>query len=107
MELGKLYQIKEDFWFVYPEKHRAALTSGINHSFSWGLAGEQHVANQAVNISKSLRCNVTYLSPKTILFPIETDVEYVKVISGEGVGWMVVIDVCTKHFEELKENQSL
>ena len=46
-------------------------------------------ASNATYWSKRLNCDVSYISPKTILFPIEIDEKYVKVVSGEGVGWMV------------------
>ena len=32
---------------------------------------------------------VSYIPPNTNLFPVEMDGKYVKVVSGEGVGWMI------------------
>ena len=52
---------------------------------------------------KQLDCNVTFISPKTVLFPVEMDGKYVKVISGEGVGWIIVYDWVDEYFEEIKE----
>lgn len=102
IDKNKIYKIK-DYWYLYPEKHRAALATGYNHSFVWEDLGEQYIAQVVVGLSKDLYCNVTYLSPKTILFPIETDGDYVKVISTEGVGWIIVKEAAKDRFKELKQ----
>ena len=91
MDLGKLYQIKKYFWLLYPTKEAAvahaasvAAAAAVAAAASAGTA-----ATLAVYWSEEFNCNVSYISPETVLFPVEVDGEYVKVISGEGVGWMI------------------
>lgn len=87
MNKNGLYQIKKHFWLLYPSKDIAAALAALAAAY-WG---------------KQLDCNVTFISPKTVLFPVEMDGKYVKVISGEGVGWIIVYDWVDEYFEEIKE----
>ena len=40
--------------------------------------------------SNQLNCDVSFISPKTILFPIEIDGKFLKILSTTGeIGWMI------------------
>ena len=57
--------------------------------------------------SNQLNCDVSFISPKTILFPIEIDGKFLKILSTTGeIGWMIYPEneEWTKgSFEEVKE----
>ena len=81
MQVGKLYQVKQYFWYLYPSKDIAAAAAAA--------AASEAAAANAAYFSKHFKCNVTYLSPETILFPVEIDGRHMKIVSGEGVGWII------------------
>ena len=96
MNKNGLYQIKRHCWMLYPSKDIAAASSDTSpYRVSANI--------EAAYLSKQFKCNVSYLSSNTIFFPVETDGRYVKVISGEGVGWIIVEDWAKGSFEEVKE----
>ena len=98
LELGKLYQIKGNmFWFVFPTKETA---EGIEPGHT---CPEDMAKIYSKVYSKNRGCSVSYLSPEATVCPVEIDRYYAKVISGEGVGWIIVEDWAEKYFEEVKE----
>ena len=90
LNVGKLYQIKRFFWMVYPEKTYAAAAHVAEATCAtvWASDKPAAVASWSDYLSRKFNCNVTYISPNSILFSVETDGKYVKVISTEGIGWM-------------------
>ena len=112
MQVGKLYQIKKFFWFLFPSKDIAttrtdpALLATSRLAVAATSAAADVAAANAAYFSKHFKCNVTYLSPETILFPVEIDGRHMKIVSGEGVGWIIYPenDEWTKGtIEEVKE----
>ena len=103
MEIGKLYQIKKWFWLLFPSKETAAAARSDSARSGVAAAFIDAPFGNADHWNKKLNCNVTYISPNTIFFPVETDGNYVKVVSGEGVGWIVVQNWAKHYFEEIKE----
>lgn len=96
MELGKLYQIKKHFWLLYPSKDIAALATPVRRTAA-------SAADYSDYWSERFKCNVSYIPPNTILFPVEIEGKFVKVISTEGIGWMIVEDWAKECVEEVKE----
>ena len=100
LELGKLYQVKAYCWLLYPSKESASDCMALSDGVDYTQQGDFYSAYW----SEKLNIHITYISPKDILFPVETNGEYVKVISGEGVGWFVASKRSRDHyFQELKE----
>ena len=88
LNVGKLYKIEKYFWLLYPSKDIAARHATAGTATTTVVATTT-AACAAAYWSKQFNCNLTYISPKTILFPVEIDGNYAKVISTEGVGWMI------------------
>ena len=110
MNKNGLYQVKQYYWFLYPTNRAAHLgaTAGVTGAATAtirtpGPTTPGDAAHYAAHWSKEFNCNVTYLSPNTILFPVEIHEKFIKVISTEGIGWMIVADWAKECFEEVKE----
>jgi hypothetical protein len=83
MEIGKLYQIKNYYWMLYPSKDTAAVAA-------------------AAYCSKRLECNVSYMSPKDMFMLLEKDGIFCKILSTEGmVGWIILADWSKGDIEEV------
>jgi hypothetical protein len=94
MEVGKLYQIKNYHWMLYPSKDTAAVAFA---------AGGALAAVAAVYWSRELGCSVSYMSPKDMFMLLEKDGIFCKVLSTEGqVGWILLSDWSKKYIEEVK-----
>lgn len=103
MNKNGLYQIKQYFWYLYPSKEIAAEIAALWDDI-FASAGTTDAASRSVDYwSKRFKCNISYISPETILFPVEIDEKYVKVISTEGVGWIIVTDSAKECFEEVTQ----
>ena len=117
MNIGKLFQIKQYFWMLYPSKETASRSArevayGVDprHVGVADVAGALVAAATAFNTvtavpsdaddddaaywsdywSNQLNCDVSFISPKTILFPIEIDGKFLKILSTTGeIGWMI------------------
>ena len=101
MNKNRLYQVKQYYWLLYPTNQATAASP---FAISLGMHGTaDDAAHYTAHWSKEFNCNVTYLSLNTILFPVEIHEKFIKVISTEGVGWMIVGDWAKECFEEVKE----
>ena len=106
MNIGKLYQIKQYFWMLYPSKEIAAsaLAAEPEARILCVASTWLPAATEASHYwSRELNCNVSYISLETIFFPVEVNGNYVKVVSGEGVGWIIVQDWAKECFEEVTQ----
>ena len=90
MEIGKLYQIKQFFFLVYPEKTYAAAAAASRAAEAADAHGAAHgAAVYAAFWSKTLNCNVTFVTPNSIFCLIEQDGDYLKVLTTNGeLGWI-------------------
>ena len=93
MKIGKLYQVKKFYWFLYPSKERAAAAAadawwpGDDHGIA-ALHGV--VAAQAAQWSEHFKCNVTFVSENSIFCLLEEDGNFLKILSTNGeLGWMI------------------
>ena len=97
MDLGKLYQIKQYYWMLFPSKEHAHVCTAAHCSQS-----NVHSVHAAY-WSQHLKCNINSVSLNDIFCLLEKDGIYLKVLSSNGdIGWMRPID--TKGcFEEVKQ----
>jgi len=105
LELGKLYQIKQHCWLLYPEKNTARSLDLANAS-----AQDVHACLDEWNEDLEGKKIITYISPRTVFFPVEIDGLLLKVISANGeLGWMIYPEnesYTEGCIEELKEEHS-
>ena len=103
MIIGKLYQIKKFFWYIYPVKE----VIGRRMPSGEATKIENVVAVLADHWSKELNCNVSYISPNGIFCLLEQAGKYLKVLTTNGeLGWIILPEdqVWVKGtIEELKE----
>ena len=90
MNIGKLYQVKQYFWYLYPAKDIA--TAAINdaaalddYSAPCATAADENAAW----LSNFHNCNVTYISPKDIFCLLEEHGNFLEILSTNGkLGWI-------------------
>jgi hypothetical protein len=99
MKIGKLYQIKKEFWMLYPSKEIAAAADK-----PVALARRTAAAaDRAAYLSNRFKCNVSYISPNSIFCLLEQDGKYIKVLSTNGeLGWFYLADWRKEDIQEVK-----
>jgi len=99
LNIGSLYKVKQYFWSLFPTKETAALCDDDDDL----VTGEHFAASAADYWSRKYNCEVTYLSPDSIIVFLEEDGELKKVLTSEGrIGWTGFDESYNKCFEELK-----
>ena len=89
LNLGKLYQVIENYWMLYPTKQDALNAEGDMDKEAFAISYADYWSTQR-------KCNVSYISPETMFFPIEVaepeadQHTRVKIVSTEGIGWIVL-----------------
>jgi hypothetical protein len=87
MKIGKLYQVKEYFWFLYPSKDIATAAAAVIAAAYW---------------SKQYNCEVTYFSPDSYIVFLEEDTKFKKVLTSTGkLGWVWFDESYNHCFEEV------
>ena len=83
LNIGKLYQVKRLYWYLYPSKDIApAPAAAMRHA-------TVAAARWAEYFSKQFNCNVTYISPNDIFCLLLKEEKFLKVLSTNGeIGWM-------------------
>jgi hypothetical protein len=95
MNIGKLYQTKKFYWFLYPSKDKATTPAAP------GLAADEEAA---AAYSKRFNCNVSYISPNSVFVLLEQDGEFIKILTTNGeVGWIYLADWCKDDIEEMNQ----
>jgi hypothetical protein len=103
MNIGKLYQVKKFYWFLYPSKeiavaalvarrasHRAA---ALTHAFAKSFSA---------SYSESVNCNVSYIFPNSVFVLLEKDGEFIKILTTNGeVGWIYLAERYKNDIEEI------
>ena len=100
MQLGKMYLVKELFWFLYPTKELAAEArrGTARAALKWRWA-----ANNAKLLSERYKCNVSFVEENTCVVLLEVDDDYCKFLDSNGnVGWIICRDF-SNYFEIVKE----
>ena len=97
MNIGKLYQVKNLYWMLYPSTAADAAAAHDPVRF-----GEKVAAAASAYYSKYFNCNVSYISPKSIFCLLEKDGEFIRILSANGeVGWIYLADWCKDDIEEI------
>jgi hypothetical protein len=87
MNIGKLYQAKNYYWFLYPSKDKAATAA------TTATTATAATAEVFAYYSTYFNCNVSYISPNSIFCLLEKDGEFIKILSTNGeVGWIYLSD---------------
>ena len=94
LQLGKMYLVKEFFWFLFPTKELAV----------WAGRREKVAAAQAAKVlSEDYNCNVFVVEENTCFVLLEVDDDYYKLLDSNGnIGWIICWNV-SKNFELVKE----
>ena len=100
MNVGKLYQAKEYFfWLLYPSKDivAAAYPAVAGASFTEAVAS-------AAYYSRRFNCNISYIFPNSIFMLLEQDGYCCKILSTNGeLGWINLADWCKADIEEVNQ----
>ena len=97
LNVGKLYQIKQHFWYIYPSWYIATAIGHVARRWCptatgpWATDAAMLAAADSTFWSMQYTCNITYISPNSIfcLVEVEQDKKYLKVITTNGeIGWM-------------------
>jgi len=100
MEIGKLYQTKELYWFLFPSLDKAiAVFNALD-----GAANFASYARRAAEYwSIQLNCNVSFISPQSMFVLLEQDIRHSKILTTEGnIGWIYLPEWCKEDIEEVK-----
>jgi hypothetical protein len=98
MNIGKLYQVKKYFWFLYPSKEIAVAATSTPTAYATGAAA----AAEAACLSKHFKCNVSHIEPNIIFCLLEKDGKYYKVLTTNGeLGWFYLADWYKEDLEEV------
>ena len=109
MQLGKMYLVKDWFWFLYPTKEMAAAAGGrrVTRAAGWSFDKMRRVAYQDAQWSSERHgCNVAVVEPKTcvVLLEVDEDERCYKLLDSNGnIGWIYCCDDFSKYFELVKE----
>ena len=106
MNVGKLYQVKKYYWFLYPSKDIAvASVFRDGEAYATARRGHAHAsADYAASYSKRFNCNVSYISPKSIFVFLEKDEKVIKILSTDGeVGWIYLSDFYKDDIKEVNQ----
>ena len=100
MKIGKLYEIKKEFWMLYPSKDIAAALLFASLDTPRPVAA----STTAAYYSKKYNCNVSYISPNSIFVFLEQDGYCCKILSTNGeLGWINLADWCKADIEEVNQ----
>ena len=111
MQLGKMYLVKELFWFLYPTKELAtegrakAAVVGTAKLVVGGVAG-RWAATNAKLLSERYKCNVFVVEENTcvVLLEVDEDERCYKLLDSNGyIGWIYCCDDFSKYFDPVKE----
>jgi hypothetical protein len=87
MKIGGLYQLKKNYWMLYPSKDTATAADAAVVGAAVADAAADNWANYW---SKRLDCNVSYISPNSMFVLLEQTERFCKVLSTEGnIGWII------------------
>ena len=99
MNVGKLYQVKNLYWMIYPSTAVCCAHAALAHDPV--RCGEKSAATSAAYYSKYFNCNVSYIEP-SIFCLLEKDGEFIRILSANGeVGWIYLADWCKDDIEEV------
>jgi hypothetical protein len=103
MQLGKMYLVKEYFWFLFPTKELAAEGApGGGGGGEWRTT-RRWAYHDAKVLSERYNCNVAVVEENTYVVLLEVDNDYLKLLDCNGnIGW-ISYWAFSNHFEFVKE----
>jgi hypothetical protein len=118
MNIGKLYQIKKWFWFLYPSKETPNYINTVNLSSAAGslsISIDRERARRAANMAdvaffsycwtKVVNENISYIEPNCMFVLLEQDQQYGKILTANGeLGWIVLNDWCIADMDIVEVN---
>ena len=105
MEAGKLYQIKEYFWLLYPTLEVASKGLAVNASFE---SYRTHARMESELWSQKFKCDVSFIEPQTMFVLLNNEAPLLKkILTTDGqLGWIVLDEYLVRDnvnfFEEVK-----
>jgi hypothetical protein len=106
MQLGKMYLVKELFWFLYPTKKVAGGVMRDYRHWARASSSPRRAALNAKMLSEDYNCNVFVVEPNTcvVLLEVDEDERCYKLLDCNGnIGWIYCCDDFSKYFELVKE----
>jgi hypothetical protein len=101
LQIGKMYLVKEYFWFLFPTKELAR-TPAAKASRAM-RATRARAGMDAKWLSQEFKCNVGVVEPNTCVVLLEVDNGYFKLLDSNGnIGWIICWNV-SKNFELVKD----
>ena len=101
LQLGKMYLVKEYFWFLFPKKGMAKPATAWP-SNTPRVGGEVAEMN-AKWLSEHYKCNVAVVELNTCFVLLEMDERFYKLLDSNGnIGWIYCFDF-SGYFELVKE----
>ena len=101
LQLGKMYLVKEYFWFLFPTKELAkAMSGGLR-----AMAAKATTVTVTKLLSERYKCNVSFVEENTYVVLLEMDEAehcYKLLDSNGNIGWIICRDF-SKNFELVKE----
>lgn len=100
---GRLYEVKQFCWMLYPTKEAAEDAQRVFRAT--GYSPRLHISTVIKYWSKKLNCKVSYIPEKTLFHVVSQKKARVHIISPEGCGWLCIPpeDWTSDCFEELTE----
>lgn len=80
IEVGKLYSCSEYFLLLYPDKDTATCTASTAASRATAYASAW---------TRELGKSVGYCDPETPLLVLSVKEQYIEVLAGDKVGWII------------------
>jgi hypothetical protein len=107
LQIGKMYLVKEYFWYVFPTKKVADRVQAVWWSMGAVVACGRSVGawRNAKVLSEDYNCNVFVVEPKTCFVLLEMDEAQhcYKLLDCNGnIGWIICRDF-SNYFELVKE----
>ena len=103
LQLGKMYLVKEFFWFVFPTKKVAGVAMR-----EWpgadGAVSLLRATYNAKRLSEYYWCDVFVVEPNTCVVLLEVDEPCYKLLDSNGnIGWTYCCDDFSRYFKIVKE----
>jgi hypothetical protein len=92
IEVGKLYRCSEYFLLLFPDKETAApeqLDDGLVLATATATATLAAAAIEAAYWSEKIDKPVSYCNPQTPLLVLSVKEQYIEVLAGDKVGWII------------------
>ena len=93
MEIGKIYEFKKYFWFLYQTDIEFIISGDFNSGPSI-FKSPKHITESTVFWSKEFNCKISHVSPNSLVMCLgecsdkDNEVFYKVLSSGGEVGWV-------------------